>query len=224
MLVLITTRNKPFGLKHEWKKRKKRKIPEGREDKTIKKYFEKDEGAKASCHTLLLDRKQKKKQKAGCSPKNIQHRTSNQYLSGRRSDILFPGDRGAAPTLSLWLPPPFSSRNRCPGRLLARHPVSDRWRRGVISMGVVGTLRVCWPSFGFVCRLVVLPLLDIGASNPLDVAGKVRSCEPVVGRRTLVGGVSKTLLDMGSSVSPAFDKEPPCLFRKLIASQLGVRL
>lgn len=63
-------------------------------------------------------------------------------------------------------------------------------------MSVVGTLRVCGPSFGFVCDLVVLPLRDVGALDPFDVVGKVGGCEPVVGRGALVGGLCESLFDI----------------------------
>ena len=71
-------------------------------------------------------------------------------------------------------------------------------------MRIVGTLGVCWPSFGFVCHLVVLVLLQIRAHRPFDVVGKVRSCEPVIGRRTLVGGLCETLLDTSRVINLEF--------------------
>ena len=89
------------------------------------------------------------------------------------------------------VPPTFAAGNRRPAVRRAGIEIRNGWRGGVVSHGIIGSIRVRGPRRVLlrVAELVVFPLLMLGGLGPRQIAGKGRLREPIV----CVGRLNETL-------------------------------
>ena len=98
-----------------------------------------------------------------------------------------------------WVPPAFAASNRRPAVRRAGIEIRNGWRRGVVSLGGIGSVRVRGPRRVLlrVAEIVVHPLLMLSGLRPRQVARKGGLSEPIV----CVGGLNETLRSSEDMVS-----------------------
>ena len=109
------------------------------------------------------------------------------------------GIRRASARRTRWVPPTSAAGNRRPAVGRAGIKIRNGWRGGVVSHGIIGSIRVRGPRRIMlrVAELVVLPLLMLSGLGPRQIAGKGGLGEPIV----CVSGLNETLKSSEEMVS-----------------------